>query len=340
MSPNPPLRELSDLADRLNDVSRILHELSEDPGYFVVIAKSVRKSGLNKSTAAASRACLGRAKRRLTSRLQSLAAALKHVGHTIRCHLRPIRDADTVYWPPREIAILVEVPDVEPESLATLEESLTVAQEHLGDDWPFRAAPTIRGQVLADLALCPSSIAPLPDENFARDWSEHLDQPIHTIARSTRPFDEGIAACHRVSAILACRGFEDLHPQEQSALSQAIESFDRSREAVVETADRTGTEHWLFARDYLDATWARVVSEYQAIQAGGTVADPVCMAPLESLSGETNVHTSELAAIRLALFQSDSQGIMAGQHILLPHTKNSAQDSISARRFSKRSLRA
>ena len=315
VSPNPPLRELLDLADRLDDVSRILHELSEDPGYFVAVAKSVRKSGLNKSTAAASRACLGRAKRRLTSRLRSLVAALRDVGHTIRCHLRPIHDADTVYWPPREIAILVEVPDVEPESLATLEESLNVAQKHLGDDWPFRAAPTIRGQVIADLALCPSSIAPLPDENFARDWSEHLDQPIHTIARSTRPFDEGIAACHRVSAILACRGFKDLHPQEQSALSQAIESFERSREAVVETADRTGTEHWLLARDYLDATWARVVSEYQAIQAGGTVADPVCMAPLESLSGETNDHTSELAAIRLALFQSGSQGIIGGQHI-------------------------
>ena len=313
VSPKPPLTQLSDLADRLSDVSRILHELSEDPSYFIALSKSVRRSGRNKSTTTASRYCLARAKRRLADRLRSLTATLKQAGHTIRCHLRPIRDSETAYWPPREIAILVEVPDVEPESLARLDESLTVAQEHLGTDWPFRAAPAIQGHVLADLALCPSSFMPLPDQDFARDWSEHLVQPIHTIAGSTRPFDEGIAACHRVSAILTCRGFTDLHPEEENALSRAIEWFDRSRTAVAETADRAGTEQWLLAREYLDATWARVVNEYQVIQAGQTVPDPVCMAQLEWLSGRNNDHTTELAAIRLTLFQSGSQAVTQGQ---------------------------
>ncbi|MCY3841102.1 MAG: hypothetical protein OXH09_21065 [Gammaproteobacteria bacterium] len=171
VSPNPPLTQLSALADRLSDVSRILHELSEDPSYFIALAKSVRKSGRNKSTTTASRYCLARAKHRLADRLRSLTATLKQAGHTIRCHLRPIRDSETVYWPPREIAILVEVPDVEPESLARLDESLTVAQEHLGTDWPFRAAPAIQGHVLADLALRPSSLMPLP--TWARDVNEY-----------------------------------------------------------------------------------------------------------------------------------------------------------------------
>ena len=314
VSPKPPLKELSDLSDRLNDVSRILHERSESPGYFGAIAKSVRKSGLNKSTAAASRYCLARAKRRLADRLKSLTATLAHAGHTIRCHTRPICDPDGPYWPPREIAIIVEVPDVEPESLAALDEVLTVAKEHLANHWPFRAAPAMQGQVLADLALCPSSFVPMPDENFARDWSQHLDQPIHMIARYTRPFDEGIAACHRVSAILACRGSKDLHLEEERALIQAIESFERSREAVDEISDRKGTEHWFLARDYLDATWAQIVSEYKTIQAGGSVADPLCMAPHESLSGEINDHTTELAVIRLALFQDGSQAVTQGQH--------------------------
>ena len=313
VSPNPPSRHLSDLADRLTDVSRILHELSEDPSCFVTVAKSVRKSGRNKSAAAASRHCLARAKSRLTHKLRRLTATLKQAGHTIRFRSRPIRDADTVYWPPREIAILVEVPDVEPASLAALDESLTVAHEHLGNDWPFRAAPAIQGHILADLALRPSSLMPLPDEDFASDWSEHLDQPLHTIARSTRPFDEGIAACHRVSAILTCRGFEGLHPEEESALSHAIESFDRSREAVAETVNRIGTEQWLLARDYLDATWARVVNEFQTMQADETVTDPLCMARLEWLSGQTDDHTSELATIRLALFHSGSQAVTQGQ---------------------------
>ena len=318
VSPKPPLKELSDLANRLDDVSRILHELSEYPSYLVALAKTVRKSGLNKSTAAASRYCLARAERRLADRLKSLTAALEHVGRTIRCYTRPISEADSVYWPPREIAIIVEAPDVEPESLAALDEALTVAQKHLADDWQISAAPALQGQALADLALRPSSLGPMPDESFARDWSQHLNQPIQTIAQYTQPFDEGIAACHEVSAILACRGSKDLHPEEERALFQAIESFERSRESVGEIVDRNGTEHWLLARDYLDATWAQIVSEYKTIQAGGTVANPLCMAPRESLSGDTSDHTTELAVIRLALFREAFAGRPTGTILKRP----------------------
>ena len=314
VSPKPPLKELSDSADRLNDVSCILHELSEYPSYAVAIAKAVRKSGLNKSTAAASRYCLARAKRRLADKLKSLTATLAHAGHTIHCYTRPIGEADSVYWPPREIAIIVDVPDVEPESLTALDEALTVAQEHLADEWPISAAPALQGQILADLALRPSSLLPMPDESFARDWSQRLNQPIQTIAQYTQPFDEGIAACHGVSAILACCGSKDLHPDEERALLHGIESFERSRETVGEIADRKGTEHWLLARDYLDATWAQIVSEYKTIQAGETVADPLCMAPRESLSGNTSDHTAELAVIRLALFREGLQVVPQGQY--------------------------
>ena len=306
VAPNPPVKELSALANRLIDVSHILHERTEDPDCFRSLAKTVRKRERGKSIAAASRQCLARAERRLADRLRKLTTELKHDGRTIRCHLRTVCGADAVYWPPREIAIVVDVPDVEPESLAAIEEVLTRAKEHFGNDWPLRSAPALQGQVLADLALCPSSLAPLPDENFAHNWSEHLDQPIQTIAHTTRPFDEGIAACHRVSAIMRCCGLKDLHPEEETALSQAIDSFDRSRQAVAETADRVGTEQWFLARDYLDDTWAEVVSEYQAAKNGQPVAHPICMGPLEALSGETNDHTSELTAIRLALFQSGS----------------------------------
>ena len=315
VSLDPPLRELSDLADRLRDVSYILHELSENPSTVVAMTKTVRKSGLGKSTAAASRYCLALGKRRLAERLKGLTTNLKAAGHTIRCHLRPIRDANTVYWPPREIAIVVDLPDLEPESLAALDDALTVAQKHLGSDWPFRVAPALHGRVLADLALHPSSLMPMPDADFARDWSEHLSQPIDTIIRTTQPLDEGVAACHRVSAILACRGLMDLHPEEENVLSQAIEVFERSRDAVTEVTERTGEDLWLIARDYLEATWAQVIDEYQAIQAGEAVVDPVCMAPQEWLSGQTNDHTTELAAIRLALFQASSRTAAQGRQL-------------------------
>ena len=79
------------------------------------------------------------------------------------------------------------------------------------------------------------------------------------------------------------------------------------------TADRAGTEQWLLARDYLDATWARVVSEFQALQAGKRLVDPLCLAPPQALSEQLNEHTFELAAIRLALFQSGAQPAARGQ---------------------------
>lgn len=305
MLTNAPLRELSDLKDRLRSVSNILHELSHDPGQHIAITRAVRGRGLNKSIAAASRKCVERANHRLNGKLRDLTAKLKRSGLVIHCHLRPISDGDTPYWPRREIAILVEFSDLGPESFAALEGTLVEAKDHFKNDWPFRVVPVMNGLVLADFALYPSSVMPIPDSNFVSDWSEHLSQPICNFVDSTKIFDEGIAACHQVSAISNFKGSKDLHEEEKLAMSHAKESFDRSREAVAEVADSPGMEHWQRALEFLVKTWGRVVIEHQELQAGKKVSAPLCKVQSNALLGPHDEHTIELADLRLELLQFD-----------------------------------
>ena len=305
MLTDPPIKELSALEDRLNHVSNILHEFFYDPGQFKVISKTVRGRGLSKSIAAASRRCLDRANRRLDGKLRGLKAKLERTGLVIHCHLRPISDGGTPYWPQREIAILVELLDLEPNSLVALEGALTEVEDYLKHDWPFRIAPVVNGFVIADLALHPLSVIPLPDTNFVRDWSEYFGHPIFNFADSTRSFDEGISACHRVSAISNFKEPKDLQEEEKLAISDAIESFDRSREAVAEVVNSQNSEQWREAFNFLNETWNRVVNEHWELQAGTNVATPLCMGQYNALLDQQDEHTKVTAAIRLKLAQTD-----------------------------------
>ena len=225
-SSSPPLQALADLSARLDDVVCILHERSYDgsPSAIQAIVSAARKARLNRSTAAAARQCRTQAKWRFSDRLRALKRALKHRGINARCLSRAIDKSDSVYWPAREVGILMKMPDLEIESLGHLDDGLDLGQQHLGNDWPFRLAPVVGGQVLASLALRPSSLIPLPDRDFVRDFSEHIDLPVLSSEAEQR-LEEGFEACHRISAILTCRGTQELHPEEEQALSEAIKSF-------------------------------------------------------------------------------------------------------------------
>ena len=306
---SPPLKELVNLENRLQDVSCILHELSQDSGQAALgaILKTARKRSLNKSVGGAANHCRTRAKRRFESSLRRIRDALELSGHAVHCLSRPILESDSPYWPAREVAILVDFGDLGPKSLLVLEEVLDLAQKHLGDDWPYRAVPVINGRILASLALCPSSNVPLPDQDFARNWAPHVDQPMVSGA-STRPLDDGVNACNLISAILTCRGAQNLHPLERDALSHSVQAFDRSRGEVADLANRTGLETWVLARDYLDEAWSQVVEEYVAHKDRRQVENPLCMAPYKSLSGRMSDQVAQLAEIRLAILEDEARG--------------------------------
>ena len=308
MSP-PPLKDLTSLSQRLGDVSCILHEMAHDsrPPAVQTIVKVARKANLGTAVRVAARRCRHRADRRFRSRLRKLEHSLIERGWNAHCVSRAIDKCDSVYWPAREVAIVVGITDVETQFARWVDDTLSLGKHHLEDDWPFSTVPVMNNQVVAPLALRPSSLMPLPDTDFACRWSDCLDKPFFSsILMET--FDEAVSACMEVSAIVACRDLQNLHPVEDEILSKALDTFKRNRDIVANAADLTETAHFATAIDYLDRSWIRVINELESVRAGRSVEDLLCMTPHLVLAGEEEGNVTEDAAIRVFLLQAECGG--------------------------------
>ena len=149
---------------------------------------------------------------------------------------------------------------------------------------------------------------PLPDQGFAQEWREHIDLPFLSSGTAER-FDEAIAACVQLSAIMACRELENLHAGEDEVFSKAIESFKRNRELVAEAVESTGSEHLAWALDYLDQNWNQVVSEFEAAKAGQVVSERLFMIPHLGIAGQENERTADLAVARILILQAECSSV-------------------------------
>ena len=303
---SPPLKELTALAERLTDVAYILHEIAHTPTAVTTLARTAKRNGLGKAVHAAARRCHSSAERRFRQRLRALEKALKAQGWIAKCWTRPIDKSDSPYWPAAEVAVLVEITDIETD-VTYIDDCLSVGQEQLTKDWRFRVVPVINGHVIPALALLPSSLMPLPDRDFESEWQDHIDLPFLSSekARNSEAFDTAVAACMEISAILRCRDLTNLHPEEEDVLSKAIERFNRNQEIIGASAEETGLEEFIFASSYLNYIGNQVVSEYEAVQTGQTINNPLCMSPYNAMAGEENEKINELAAVRMLLQQAE-----------------------------------
>lgn len=304
-SPDPPIRELGALQERLGDVASILHEMAQNSGRSSIqgIVRAARKGSLGKAIRAAARRCRSLADQRFRQRLQDLKNALKNEGWNARCRSRPTSEAGSVYWPAREVAVLVEITDFETDA-GSIEASLTAAQNHLGTDWLFRVVPVVNNYVVPALAVLPSSHVPLPDHDFAKDWRDIIDCPILSPEIVDR-FDAALTALTQLSGILACRDLENLHPNEQKVFSKAVASFERNRDHVAEAAETTSADHLAWACSYLNESWNQVVDEFEAAKAGQPISQPLCMNAHLALAGQSTDHTTDLAALRILMLQAE-----------------------------------
>jgi len=309
---SPPLTDLAKLSERLGDVSCILHEMAHDSGSDAIqrIVKTTRKASLGHAVRAAARHCRVLAERRFDGQLRTLENAFATQGWKARCFSRPINENDSPYWPARAVAILLEIEDLAAQWVPNLEETLSLGTKYLGNDWPFGTVPVMNGQILAPLALVPSSHMPLPDQAFAREWSDFVDQPMHSSVLAEK-FDEALDACMQISAIINCRGVQDLHPEEEAVFSKALDTFNNNRETIANAADPTKTEHFELVLEYLDREWSRVVEEFETVKAGRAVEEPLCMSPYLAITGEESGHIVDMAAIRLLFLQVECTGAVA-----------------------------
>ena len=311
---SPPRNELSRLSERLEDVSCILHEMAHDvrPDAIQGIVRAARKSRLGNAVRAAARRCSLRAEQRYQIRLRELENAASARGWLVRCLSRPIDESDSPYWPAREVAVAVEIEDIETQWLPNLEELLSLGTKHLDIDWPFRVVPVMNGQILASLAFLPTSQMPVPDQDFAREWVDFIDWPIHS-SILLETFEEAWLACMQVSAIVNCRNVQDLHPDEDEVLSRVVDTFNSSREAIEDAANQSETEHFLLALDYLDRIWGQLIDEIEVVKAGQTVEEPICMTPHLAVARQQSEHVVEYVSVRLVLLQGECNREVAGQ---------------------------
>ncbi|WP_291321412.1 hypothetical protein [Desulfonatronospira sp.] len=302
---SPPSSELMSLANRLTDVSCILHEMAHDatPTKIARVVKTAKKGGIGKAIRSAARHCRAVAEKRFQEKLRRMEITLSEQGWTIRCQTRPVEEADSIYWPPMEIAVLVEIKNFEKDA-SCLEKSLSVGREQIGQEWHFIVVPVINGQVIPGLALLPSSRMPLPDLKFAEKWQPIIDLPF-LWPETSESFEQAIKACNEISAIVNCRDIERLHPEEDDVLSKSINAFKRNRELLVVMAEKSKLDELELALAYLDETWNQVVNEFEAIKAGKTVDRPLCINTYRALSGDENEKTKELAAVKMLLIQAE-----------------------------------
>lgn len=301
----PPLSELNALAERLKSISYLLHEFAYDNSQSAIqnIINSTKTSSVGKAVSSTAKRCLMRADQRFRKKLKSLEKILKNKGWNVKCWSRPIEKADSVYWPPREVAITVDIENFETDA-SYIEDVLSLGEQHFETDWSFRVVPVINGQVVASLALMPSSQhLPLPDNNFTNDWKNHIDYPFLS-SQLMEKFDTALGACIQLSTIITCRDLEQLHPEEEKVFFKAIEAFEQCRDFIFQ-AKESGSEYITWAYDYLSDSWNQIGNEFEKIKSGQTVNEPLCISPHVALSGIKNDQSHLIASMRLLLLQSE-----------------------------------
>lgn len=300
-TPSPPLAELTALAGRLDDVACILHEIAYDDTVSAIKqhVKAAKKSNLGKAIDAVAGRCRSMAENRFRRRLSTLEKTLNAQGWNARCWSRPADDENSVYWPAAEVAILVEIDNFESNS-GYLEDCLGAGAKQLAQDWQYCIVPVINNRVIAALAFVPSSLGPLPDEGFWHKWQKHIDVPFLS-SDVSNAFDDAVAACTQISAIISCCDLTDLHIEENDALLKAIDAFNRHRETVDGYSDKCGLEVFDWASEYLEHTWNQIVCEFESTKTGQKIEDPFCRV----MADTKNEKVIELGAGRMLMRQAE-----------------------------------
>ena len=306
-SPHPKLAALS---SHLNDVMCIMHEMDHcrgGPTKIPGIMKPIRKAFLGKAVGAAARHCRSLADQRFQKKLlMPLRRTFKQRGWIVRCIDRTLDESDSPYWPAQDVAILVMLSDFETEeSVRYYMECPIIGEESLGNDWQFRTVPVVNNLLLPYLALHLTAIGPIPDLDFSRNWSDHID---YTFLKSEvlEKFDEALAACISMSAIIACCGQKnDLHTKEVKAISQAKETFNRNYDFLAKAVEHTDSENLQLALEYLYESYIRFVKEVEDTNANNEIDNPLYKIVYTSLGGEESEDVFNLACIRLIIMQDE-----------------------------------
>jgi len=305
---NPPLKNLKNLEERLFNVSCILHEFAYDSSDETInkTFKSTKKDNVGQAVKSSSRRCNLQATQRLNKKLKAISQILAKRGWNVQSYTRPINEMDSIYWPALEVAILVNISDFDIDDIY-LDDSLSVAEEKLGNDYRFRVVPVINGWVIGSMAILPSSLVStgLPDINFEKEWKCCINLPFLKNKFGT-VFDAVLSSCSEISSIAYCRDLEKLHPKEEEVLSNAINNLDENCLLFSKYAEETGTDELYEISEYLDDLFNKLKSELKSINDGQSIDTPICMLLSDSLSGNVSTQFTDIVVAKLLLIQAEA----------------------------------
>jgi hypothetical protein len=305
---NPPLTKLEALAERLFNISCILHEFAFDASDEAInkAVKSTKKDNIGQAVKSLARRCSFQATQRLDKKLKDVFIILTKRGWSVQLYTRKINERDSVYWPALEVAILINIASFDIDG-SYLEDCFSVASEKLGTDYRFRVAPVINDWVIGSMAMIPSSLIPtgLPDTNFEGEWKCSINLPFLRNKLVT-VFDAVIASCIEISSIAYCRDLENIHPKEEEALSNIISSLDKNIQLFSRFTEEIGSDELYEISEYLGEIFDRLKSELKSLGDGRPVDSPICMLSYDSLSGNESELVTDIAVTKLLLIQTEA----------------------------------
>jgi energy-coupling factor transporter ATP-binding protein EcfA2 len=301
----PPKQEITLLAQRLNDIASIFHEMAYNQLLAFDVVKYAKKGNIGKAVYSAAYFCTNKANIRLKNMLKKVETILEQSGWTAKCWLRTDDKEDSPNWPSKEIAILVDINSFEDGDYS--ETCLHIASDTFKDKWRFYVVPVINNQVIASLAMSPpNSIIPLPFPyiNFYTKWKKDIKRTFHT-PKVSACFDIASTACHKISSIILCRDMQNLHPKEDDLLEEQINLFKQNLNEIEAIYEDIQAEIFQIAIDYLNGLWERVVEEFELKNNEEIIDSSLCLNGCSLLSGKINEDANNLGIIRMLIMQEE-----------------------------------
>lgn len=302
---DPPLDSLGNLSARLLAVSGILHEMDQDtsPNSIEGIVKAAKGGRLGRAINSASVYSYRQADRRFRELLNNLQKNAAEAGAAVECHARPINDRKTIYWPPKEIAVVVSISDFEKDA-ERMSASLEVCGDIIGEAYKYCIVPLVNGLIVPSLAVQNTSFGTLPAFDFAEHWREALDDPI-LVSEGADAFDAALRALSELSALVNCRALDSLLPAEEAFFELALGSFRIARGRISDF-EQKGIDEFSYALHVIDECHSRVLDEADAQIDGSVTAQPLWKEAFDALGGHQSDWSIQLAGLLVLLRQSEA----------------------------------
>ncbi len=293
---NPPITKLENMADRLKDISHIMHEIADTKilGNLQVLSKKARKAARNRKVKSAANYCRRVSHQRINSKLKLIKSRLKLRGWESNVHI--ISSGEKLSWPTEEVVIIVDITEPTDNNQSTFhDDAIREADSVLQNKWKYSIAPSYKGKVLCDFAVKSYSGLLVSDIEIEEKLKENNKLELYS-SQTIKELEAGYDEAVKISTIIYTSEENNLRKEEAAILELASERFNEKLEVV---RNKFNDEQ------LLEDVALTVIEEQNKKNKGENIEDPLCMMTFSSISGTETNHSVELAEKKLLIISSE-----------------------------------